>query len=124
MKPALTTGRPRLKDLREATGWTQQQLADKLAYFAWTRGLGHVGVNASMVAKWERGAKGISTRYQLLLCQMFGVTREQLGFCDPPAEHAEASPSAVRPGGSESLVHMLDHATEILDQLGLPTARN
>jgi transcriptional regulator with XRE-family HTH domain len=122
VKPALTTGRPRLKELREAAGWTQQQLADKLAYFAWTRGHGHVGVNASMVAKWERGAKGSSARYQLLLCQLFGVTREQLGFCDPSTERAEASPTVVRPGGPESLVHMLDHATEILDQLGLPTA--
>jgi transcriptional regulator with XRE-family HTH domain len=122
VKPALHMGRPRLKELREAAGWTQQQLADKLAYFAWTRGLGHVGVNASMVAKWERGAKGISSRYQLLLCQLFGVTREQLGFCDSSAESAEPSPSAVRPGGPESLVRMHEQATEILDQLGLPTA--
>jgi transcriptional regulator with XRE-family HTH domain len=32
------TGRPRLRELRDELGWTQQQLADKLAYVAWTHG--------------------------------------------------------------------------------------
>lgn len=54
------TGRPRLRELRDELGWTQQQLADKLAYFAWTHGHIHAAVNADMVAKWERGVKGIN----------------------------------------------------------------
>ena len=75
--------RPRLRELRAELGWTQQQLADKLAQLAWTRGQGHVAVNADMVAKWERGAKGISPRYRALLCQLFGMTADQR----PPAAH-------------------------------------
>ena len=71
------TGRPQLRALRTEAGWTQQQLADKLNYFAWTHGQGRAAINADMVAKWERGAKGISPRYRALLCQLFGVTAEQ-----------------------------------------------
>jgi transcriptional regulator with XRE-family HTH domain len=107
------TGRPRLRELRDELGWTQQQLADKLAYVAWTHGQVHAGVNADMVAKWERGAKGISPRYRALLCQLFGITAEQLGF----APAVSAAPS--RPArDAESLVAMLDDAASLLDQLG------
>jgi transcriptional regulator with XRE-family HTH domain len=99
--------------LRCEAGWTQQQLAEKLAYFAWTRHHQHVAVNADMVAKWERGAKGISPRYRALLCQLFGVTAEQLGIA-PTVSAAPGRP--VR--DPESLVSMLDDAASLLDQLG------
>jgi transcriptional regulator with XRE-family HTH domain len=107
------TGRPRLRELRIESGWTQQQLADKLNYFAWTHGQGRAAINADMVAKWERGAKGISPRYRALLCQLFGVTAEQLGFA-PAVMSAPSRP--VR--DAESLVSMLDDAARLLDQLG------
>jgi transcriptional regulator with XRE-family HTH domain len=108
-----TARRPRLRQLRQEAGWTQHQLADKLAYVAWTHGQPNVAVNADMVAKWERGAKGISPRYRTLLCQLFGVTAQQLGF----APAVSAAPS--RPArDAESLVSMLDDAGSLLDQLG------
>jgi transcriptional regulator with XRE-family HTH domain len=108
-----TAGRPRLRELRHETGWTQQQLADKLARLAWTHGQGHAAVNADMVAKWERGVKGVSPRYRMLLCQLFGVTAEQLGF----GSTVSSAPSRpVR--DAESLISMLDDATSLLDQLG------
>jgi transcriptional regulator with XRE-family HTH domain len=107
------TGRPRLRELRTESGWTQQQLADKLNYFAWTHGQGRAAINADMVAKWERGVKGISPRYRALLCQLFGVTAEQLGFA-PAVSSAPSRP--VR--DAESLVSMLDDAASLLDQLG------
>lgn len=105
--------RPRLRELRVEVGWTQQQLADKLAHLPWTHGQGHAAVNADMVAKWERGAKGISPRYRTLLCQLFGATAEQLGCA--PAASAAPSRSAR---DAESLVSMLDDAASLLDQLG------
>ena len=113
MTTQTTPGRPRLRELRTEVGWTQQQLADKLNYFAWTHGQGRAAVNADMVAKWERGVKGVSPRYRALLCQLFGVTAEQLGFGPVPS----AAPSRpVR--DAESLVSMLDDAASLLDQLG------
>lgn len=107
------TGCPRLRELRTESGWTQQQLADKLNYFAWTHGQGRAAINADMVAKWERGVKGISPRYRALLCQLFGVTAEQLGFA-PAVTSAPSRPSR----DAESLVSMLDDAASLLDQLG------
>jgi transcriptional regulator with XRE-family HTH domain len=106
-------GRSRLRELRVGVGWTQQQLADKLAYLAWTHGQGRAAVNADMVAKWERGVKGISPRYKALLCQLFGVTAEQLGFSPVPS----ASPERAE-RDAESLVSMLDDAASLLDQFG------
>jgi transcriptional regulator with XRE-family HTH domain len=108
-----TAGRPRLHQLRHEAGWTQQQLADKLAHLAWAHGQEHAAVNADMVAKWERGVKGISPRYRALLCQLFGVTAAQLGFAPAP----QTAPS--RPArDAESLVSLLDDAASLLDQLG------
>jgi transcriptional regulator with XRE-family HTH domain len=105
--------RPRLRELRTEVGWTQQQLADGIAQLAWTHGHGHIAVNADMVAKWERGVKGASPRYRALLCQLFGVTADQLGF-SPTVSATPTRP--VR--DAESLVSMLDDAASLLDQLG------
>ncbi|HEY6424031.1 MAG TPA: helix-turn-helix transcriptional regulator, partial [Pseudonocardiaceae bacterium] len=113
MSTQTTPGRPRLRELRHEAGWTQQQLADKLNYFAWAHGQGRAAVNADMVAKWERGVKGVSPRYRALLCQLFGVTADQLGFA-PAIPAAPGQP--VR--DAESLVSMLDDAASLLDQLG------
>jgi transcriptional regulator with XRE-family HTH domain len=113
MTAPLTAGRSRLRELRAEVGWTQQQLADKLAQLAWNHGQGHAAVNADMVAKWERGVKGVSPRYRALLCQLFGVTADQLGL-GPTVSAAPSRP--VR--DAESLVSMLDDAASLLDQLG------
>ncbi len=37
-------------------------------------------MNADMVAKWERGEKRPSPRYRELLCLLFGVDAQTLGF--------------------------------------------
>jgi transcriptional regulator with XRE-family HTH domain len=113
-----TARRPRLRQLRESAGWTQQELADKLVYLAWTHGDKNAGVNADMVAKWERGVKGISARYRLLLCELFGVTAAELGVA-PPAP-ATRPPAAAPARDPESLVAMLDQAATLLNQLGAP----
>lgn len=103
--------RPRLRELRTALGWTQQEMAERIAHLAWMERRERVGVNADMVAKWERGAKGISPRYRELLCRLFGVTPDQLGLKSTPA----AARSRI---DDQSLVAMLDHAAGLLDQLG------
>jgi transcriptional regulator with XRE-family HTH domain len=72
--------RPQLREYRLRLGWTQQEMADRIAHLAWMERRERVGVNPDMVAKWERGVKGISPRYRDLLCRLFGVTPDQLGF--------------------------------------------
>ncbi|MGH3589504.1 MAG: helix-turn-helix domain-containing protein [Pseudonocardiaceae bacterium] len=106
--------RPRLRELRIELGWTQQELADRIAHLAWMERHEHVGVNADMVAKWERGVKGVSPRYRELLCRLFGVTSGQLGLKNTPPASADRS----RLTDDQSLVAMLDNAAGLLDQLG------
>ena len=110
----MTTTRPRLRPLREDRGWTQQEVAEQLARLAWLRHREHVGVNADMVAKWERGEKRPSPRYRELLCLLFGADAQALGIG-----------GAVQPltgVGSEpdegSLIATLGGAASLLDQLG------
>lgn len=107
--------RPRLRELRTDLGWTQQELADRIANLAWMERRERVGINADMIAKWERGVKGVSHRYRELLCRLFGVTPDQLGLKNTPPVTAERT----RPlADDQSLVAMLDNAAGLLDQLG------
>jgi transcriptional regulator with XRE-family HTH domain len=107
------TARPRLRELRLARGWTQQDVADRLVKLAWMRRpRKNVGCNADMVAKWENGRKGISPLYRELLAKLYGVTIAQLGI-DPDAGLVAESSETDR-----SLVSFLDTAACLLDQLG------
>ena len=110
---AQPTPRPVLRHLRNARGWTQQDVADRLVKLAWMRKpRKNVGCNADMVAKWENGRKGVSPLYRELLAKLYGVTIAQLGI-DPDAEPAEQASETDR-----SLVSFLDTAAGLLDQLG------
>ena len=111
--------RPRLRELRTELGWTQQQMADRIAHLAWMERREHAGVNADMVAKWERGAKGISPRYRELLCRLFGVAPDQLGLKNTPAPTGGTRPRA----DDQSLVAMLDNAAGLLDSSAPPGPR-
>ena len=110
----MTSTRPRLKELREERGWTQQDVADQVARLAWLRRHERAGVNADMVAKWERGEKRPSPRYRELLCLLFGVDAQTLGI------GVAAQPLAgVRSQAEEStLIATLGGAASLLDQLG------
>lgn len=107
-----TAERPRLRELRLEQGWTQQDVADRMARLAWSRQAKPIGVTADMVAKWERGAKGVSPRYRALLAGIFKVTVDQLGL----PGHARGSDGTRR--DENSLVAMVDQAAELLQQLG------
>jgi transcriptional regulator with XRE-family HTH domain len=107
--------RPRLRELRTDLGWTQQELADRIAHLAWMERRDRVGINADMVAKWERGVKGVSPRYRELLCRLFGVTPDQLGLKNTPSVSADRTRPLT---DDQSLVAMLDNAAGLLDQLG------
>lgn len=64
----------RIKTLREAKGWTQQELADRLA----THG---ITVSRAAVSQWERGEiKDIKNRTFLALVFELGTTQEYILF--------------------------------------------
>lgn len=109
----MTTTRPRLRALREERGWTQQDVADRVSRLAWVHRRERVGVNADMVAKWERGDKRPSPRYRDLLYLLFGTDAQSLGIGG--AVHPPAGASAPDDG---SLIAALGGAASLLDQLG------
>src|ERR1039457_3291477 len=116
----MTTTRPRLRALREERGWTQQEVADQISRLAWLRRREQVGVNADMVAKWERGEKRPSPRYRDLLCLLFGTDAQALGIgggAQPPTgtrAQADAGSRLATLGGAASLLAQLGAAGAIL----------
>ena len=101
-------------DLREERGWTQQDVADQVARLAWLRHRERAGVNADMVAKWERGEKRPSPRYRDLLCLLFGADAQTLGIGGAGQPAIGARPEA----DDGSLIAALGGAASLLDQMG------
>src|ERR1035437_6468112 len=119
-RSAMTSTRPRLRALREERGWTQQEGADQMSRLAWLRHRERVGVNADMVAKWERGEKRPSPRYRDLLCLLFATDAQALGIGAAvqvtAGTHSDPDDSSLiaTPGGAASLLDQLGAAGAIL----------
>lgn len=73
----------RLKDLREARGWSQQEAADAL-------GMSHSGY-----VKWERGDRGLSDKARSKIARVYGVSKASLE--DDSAPPAPEPPANYRP---------------------------
>jgi transcriptional regulator with XRE-family HTH domain len=69
-----------LREHRLRLNLTLEEVADALIALAWERFAVHIGVNAGMVGKWERGEKRPSRFYQRLFVLLYGVPADQLGF--------------------------------------------
>ncbi len=109
-----TTARPRLRELREERGWTQQEVAEQVSRLAWLRRRERVGVNADMVAKWERGEKRPSPRYRDLLCLLFATDAQALGI----GAAVQVTAGTHSDPDDSSLIATLGGAASLLDQLG------
>lgn len=75
----------RLKAQRARLGLTQAEVAQALAEIAWQQHGDRLGVDATMVSKWERGLKRPRKLYRNLLCSLYGSSEEELGFHPPRA---------------------------------------
>lgn len=62
-----------LKEMREARGLSQAQLADK------------INVDQSSVCKWESGVSRPLRKYRVALCQVLGCTEQELMGESPQA---------------------------------------
>jgi len=60
----------RIKELREANGWTQEDLVEELKEVDW--------VERSTLAKWETGRQDFKTKHIIALAGVFGVTSDYL----------------------------------------------
>lgn len=85
---------PRLKLQRSLRGWSQENVAAGLHRLAASLGERELGVDATMVGRWERGTRKPRPRYVRLLSRLFELPAEQLGMVeesdlDRPAEHGQ-----------------------------------
>ena len=72
---------PRLKSIRESKGWSQQTLAEK------------IGTHKTLVSRWETGKSSISLFHRQKLCEVLGVTLQELGSV--PEEFKESREDAI-----------------------------
>ncbi len=107
-----------LTQAREERELTQADAAEQLAKVAWLHKRQHVGVNADMVSKWERGVKRPSKLYRELLCLLYGRSPGQLGFAKQTPVVRVAEPQVGPSTVEAALFETLLGTTHILDQLG------
>jgi transcriptional regulator with XRE-family HTH domain len=72
----------RLRLQRRLRGWSQEDVAAGLHRLAANLGEAELGVDATMVSRWERGTRRPRPRYVRLLCSLFELPAEQLGIVD------------------------------------------
>lgn len=91
LTPTMETMGDRIRRLREAKGWTQRELADR------------VGVTEAAVSQWERGeTKNIKNLNFAALLEELGTTQEYLLF-GPDGRARAGKQRKPRPaGGSDS----------------------
>jgi len=98
MEPCGQRPNTRLRVQRRLRGWSQEDVAAGLHRLAASLDGPELGVDATMVSRWERGTRRPRLRYVRLLCRLFELPPEQLGI----VEDADlASPEDPRPDALE-----------------------
>src|SRR5437588_6233560 len=72
----------RLRLQRRLRGWSQEDVAAGLHRLAASLGDTELGVDATMISRWERGTRRPRPRYVRLLCTLFELQAEELGVVD------------------------------------------
>lgn len=67
---------------RRLRGWSQDDVAAGLHRIAASLGEPELGVDATMVSRWERGTRKPRPRYVRLLCHLFELPPGQLGVIE------------------------------------------
>jgi transcriptional regulator with XRE-family HTH domain len=96
-----------LRERRLRLNLTLEEVAEALIALAWDRFAVHVGVNAGMVGKWERGEKRPSRFYQRLFVLLYGVSAEQLGLRPAGPSDWAAEDVLLELGAGEGAAHPL-----------------
>ena len=65
---------------RLAHGWTRAEVIERVRRLYAERGLPAPPVNEQMLCRWEHGARSPSAEYEHMLCRVYDITREQLGY--------------------------------------------
>ncbi|MDQ1675722.1 MAG: hypothetical protein QOC93_866 [Actinomycetota bacterium] len=113
MKVSCRVSGVRLRELREARGLTQHEVAEELVHLAWVRDGMHVGVNADMVSKWERDEKHPSRLYTELLGLLYDVDLRGAELARSHTSSGDHEDTA-----EERFLTSMTDAADLLHQLG------
>jgi transcriptional regulator with XRE-family HTH domain len=83
-KATATVGPSILKYHRLLRGWTQREVADKLYDLSCAAGHPEIGITTAQVSRWEVGKQLPGHFYRSLLCQLYGMTAQELELVAPP----------------------------------------
>jgi transcriptional regulator with XRE-family HTH domain len=114
----------RLRLQRRLRGWSQDEVAAGLHRLAASLGEPELGVDATMVGRWERGTRRPRPRYVRLLCRLFELSADQLGVIeeqdlDRPQDRTR---DALRDALEEHAVERRDFIHRVTGLLGLAAA--
>jgi transcriptional regulator with XRE-family HTH domain len=85
-----TPARPTpLQYQRWLRGWSQQDVVDALTQLSFQQSERRGVLSEDTLSRWERGKRTPSPFYRKLLCQLYGLTTEQLGISAPPRVNAK-----------------------------------
>jgi transcriptional regulator with XRE-family HTH domain len=78
-----------LRTHRQLRGWSQQDLVRELVGLGIELGERQLGVNCSLISRWEHGLTQPRAPYPKLLCRLFNATAEELGLTVPSPPPSE-----------------------------------
>src|SRR5213083_1809373 len=79
---------PKLRSIRESKGWSQEKLAVM------------IGTHKFQVSRWETGKSAISLYYRQKLCEVLGVTPQELGSVPESREYTNGDERLLRQAAS------------------------
>lgn len=116
MEPGQRPNR-RLRLQRRLRGWSQEEVAAGLHDLAARLGEPELGVDSTMVGRWERGTRRPRPRYVRLLCRLFELPAEQLGIVeDADLDQVQEAPQDAL---EEDDVERRDFMHEVVAVLGV-----
>lgn len=106
---------------RQLRGWSQEDVATGLHRVAASLGERELGVDATMVSRWERGTRRPRPRYVRLLCRLFELPAEQLGMVE--YDEPGPAPAARGPLGDAERPDFIRDIGGLLGVAALPLRR-
>jgi transcriptional regulator with XRE-family HTH domain/tetratricopeptide (TPR) repeat protein len=102
---------------RERRGWSQEEAAGQADQLAIRLGLRGVVFTGAQFGRWERGECRPRPPYLGVVCQLYGVSAETLGLCDPsPSDRSVLASGGSAGSAVSSLSHMPAEGEENLDR--------
>jgi len=106
----------RLRECRARTGFTQDEVATRIARLAYNLDGSEAKLTGAMVSTWECGSKRPRKKYRRLFCTLYKTTEAALGFTPSADDGAIEAVAAAEPPAQylEQMNYLMSRKTAIL----------